>query len=1083
MNLNQNDQGKNPMRANIVLRVRELAWIGKHAQAISLASQELDKAELPLSQRMDLLNLRAESYGAEGKLPLAMTDAETMETLAQSEELSKSERQALAAQALCRKAIVQLRMGNMQSSIKTITAALDLARKSGQDPLAAKCLLTLGEVQVRLGQIETALKTGHEAIKAYDELGDPSGAGRSHWLTSLGYTNLGQTEKTYEAASRALKLCQQAGDQYGIGNALNMIYFTSKDIAESIKILHRATQAFKSAGYLDRLSIGTTNLGNVYETLGLYTHAHRLQIETVERSLRIGSKHQLAFTLINLATVEIKMGDIDAARRHLPKCLELAREVGDPLINAAVTKYRSDVAYGDGNYKAAIRYNRLALKILQENDLGNYGEYYVGLARNYLANGNPAAALKVTSRAIKKYQKQESVHDDTLSAQSIRWWHTKILIANGQIEKVNATLDSAYDFMLGSIKSVRDVGLRRNALNKVEANRELIQYWVQEGRKRRLPKERLNAYLNIESNTREPFARLTESSQRLNLLKSIPEIQTFLVDEATELCGGERVLLILEDGKKLIPAEAILPKGEAVDAVLASIKKHLASAHFTRTVQLVLPKKAGLSRIIAPLIAQDQIIGYLYADMDTIYGRFDDIDRDMLGMLANQAAVALDNAGLVAGLEKKVQERTAQLQESFNETGRLLKESRTLTDVGLDISSSLETGTVLNNIVRYAKDLLDGELSALFLPENNDTFRATAVAGKYSDELQNEPIHSGQGILGAIALSKAAEIVNDTNHDPRALTITGTETLPHEHMLAIPLLAKDEVKGLMAVWRTGKGREFTENELAFLQNLSLQAVIALKNSQLFAEAKEARRLAEQADRTKSAFLANMSHELRTPLNAIINFTELVTMETMGPVTEEQQEALGFSLSSSKHLLQLINDVLDISKIQAGKLSLFVEENVNLKTLIDETLAIIEPNLQKQADLYGYQAQLIRDVDRELPLITCDQRRIKQVLLNLLSNAVKFTEKGSITLSVKCKDENILCAVMDTGHGIPMELQTQIFEPFVQTLDGKKNAEGTGLGLPITKSLVESHGGQIWLESEPGQGSSFFFTLPFARRSN
>ncbi len=330
-------------------------------------------------------------------------------------------------------------------------------------------------------------------------------------------------------------------------------------------------------------------------------------------------------------------------------------------------------------------------------------------------------------------------------------------------------------------------------------------------------------------------------------------------------------------------------------------------------------------------------------------------------------------------------------------------------------------------------------------------------------------------------MSNTAEIVNQTHLDPRTVIVTGTEASLHEHLLATPLLVDKEAKGLMAVWRTGAGREFGEDELAFLQNLSHQVAIALKNAQLFSEAEEARQIAEQANRTKSAFLANMSHELRTPLNAIINFTELVSMETMGPVTDEQKEALGYSLGSSQHLLQLINDVLDISKIQAGKLSLFMEENVDLQALVNETLAVIEPSIQKQAELYEHRVKLIHDVDKDLPFVSCDQRRIKQVLLNLLSNAVKFTEKGSITLSAKRKGENILFVVMDTGKGIESELQAKIFEPFVQTLDGIKHAEGTGLGLPITKSLVESHGGTIWLESEVGEGSSFFFTLPINSR--
>ncbi|MEN9563231.1 MAG: hypothetical protein RIR73_1475, partial [Chloroflexota bacterium] len=517
--------------------------------------------------------------------------------------------------------------------------------------------------------------------------------------------------------------------------------------------------------------------------------------------------------------------------------------------------------------------------------------------------------------------------------------------------------------------------------------------------------------------------------------------------------------------------------GEEANKVLPSIKKHLASARLTRTVQLILPKKQGLSRIIAPLIAQNQVIGYLYADMDSIYGLFDGTDRDMLGMLANQAAVALDNAGLVTGLEQKVQERTAQLQESVQETERLLRESQTLASVGRDISSSLEVKVVLENIATQALSLFQGDLSAVFLPSGTGELKAIVAVGQYAQETLNDTIKIGAGVLGDIAQKKKAEIVNDAANDSRALAILGTELIPNENLLTVPLLSSNKLAGLMAVWRSGAGNEFTENELNFLTNLSRQAVIALKNAQLFSEAEEARHVAEQANRTKSAFLANMSHELRTPLNAIINFTELVSMGTMGPVNEEQLEALGYALGSSKHLMQLINDVLDISKIQSGKLALFQEKNVDLQKLVDETLAIIEPSLQKQAELYGHKVKLIRDVDKDLPLITCDQRRIKQVLLNLLSNAVKFTDHGSITLSLKRKDNQVFFAVMDTGAGIAYEQQAQVFEPFVQTLDGVKKAEGTGLGLPITKSLIEAHSGRIWLESEPGEGSAFFFTLP------
>jgi len=235
---------------------------------------------------------------------------------------------------------------------------------------------------------------------------------------------------------------------------------------------------------------------------------------------------------------------------------------------------------------------------------------------------------------------------------------------------------------------------------------------------------------------------------------------------------------------------------------------------------------------------------------------------------------------------------------------------------------------------------------------------------------------------------------------------------------------------------------------------------------------------KRTDLMKSQFLASMSHELRTPLNAIINFSQLIAMGVAGPITDEQKTMLETSLNSSRHLLQLINDVLDISKIQAGKLSLYIEEDVNLNEEINEVVGMAEPLLQKQNSQLEIPIQFIKDVDLDLPLTACDRRRIRQVLLNLLSNAIKFTDHGSITLSAKKKENEFIFAVMDTGPGILQEMQALIFEPFVQVTDDLKHTQGTGLGLPISRSLIEAHGGKLWVESQLGEGTTFFFSLPY-----
>ena len=273
-----------------------------------------------------------------------------------------------------------------------------------------------------------------------------------------------------------------------------------------------------------------------------------------------------------------------------------------------------------------------------------------------------------------------------------------------------------------------------------------------------------------------------------------------------------------------------------------------------------------------------------------------------------------------------------------------------------------------------------------------------------------------------------------------------------------------------------------EGEIAVLANSLTSMTSRLRDLiyNLESKVEERTRELERADLMKSQFLASMSHELRTPLNSIINFTQLIAMGVAGPVTEEQLTMLNTSLSSSKHLLQLINDVLDISKIQADKLNLYLEEDVNLDEEIREVVEMAEPLLQKHNATLEDPIQFIQDVDQNLPLAACDRRRFRQILLNLLSNAIKFTDRGSITLSAKKKDDEFIFAVMDTGHGIPQEMQARIFEPFVQGMDDINRSQGTGLGLPISRSLARAHGGDLWVESKVDEGSTFFFTLPFQR---
>ncbi|MBK8029165.1 MAG: HAMP domain-containing histidine kinase [Anaerolineae bacterium] len=238
------------------------------------------------------------------------------------------------------------------------------------------------------------------------------------------------------------------------------------------------------------------------------------------------------------------------------------------------------------------------------------------------------------------------------------------------------------------------------------------------------------------------------------------------------------------------------------------------------------------------------------------------------------------------------------------------------------------------------------------------------------------------------------------------------------------------------------------------------------------EAEQARKDVERANNVKSAFLASMSHELRTPLNAIINFSKFLKKGIPGPLTEEQDQLIGNIADSGQHLLNLINDVLDMSKIESGSLKLYIEPEVDMRD-------IIETALRYTGSMIGDKTvELQKELPETLPKLNGDRKRLLQILLNILSNAYKFTEQGHVKISARSENEKIVIAVSDTGPGIATEDYKDVFTAFKQTTSGlRQGGSGTGLGMPISQKLVEAHQGRIWFESVVGSGTTFFVELP------
>jgi signal transduction histidine kinase/HAMP domain-containing protein len=426
-----------------------------------------------------------------------------------------------------------------------------------------------------------------------------------------------------------------------------------------------------------------------------------------------------------------------------------------------------------------------------------------------------------------------------------------------------------------------------------------------------------------------------------------------------------------------------------------------------------------------------------------------------------------------ANLEQKVVERTRELSEA-------LQQLKALGEVSLAVSSTLNLETVLTAIVTRAVQLSGtaGGVVYEYVEARQEFY--PRVTHQMEEELfeavRGTPIRLGEAAIGRASVSRAPfqvpDIIDDHDYGATHLRPILVQ-LGYRSLLAVPLLREERIVGGLVIWRREPGK-FSAKVVNLLQTFATQSVMAIENARLFREVEEKGRELEAASKHKSQFLANMSHELRTPLNAILGYTELVLDNIYGDVSEKVRDVLTRLEQSGRHLLALINDVLDLSKIEAGQLNLSPSV-YSMQDVVQTVFTGVEPLAAEK------KLALKTTVAPDLPLGFGDERRLSQVFLNLVGNAIKFTEAGEVGVEVKAIDSAFLVEVSDTGPGIALSDQERIFEEFhqIDNTSARKKG-GTGLGLSISKRIVEMHGGRIWVESSPGKGSTFWFTLPFRR---
>ena len=473
------------------------------------------------------------------------------------------------------------------------------------------------------------------------------------------------------------------------------------------------------------------------------------------------------------------------------------------------------------------------------------------------------------------------------------------------------------------------------------------------------------------------------------------------------------------------------------------------------------------SLLSTPLLREGKGIGALQVSSPSV-GPFTDKQIELLKTFADQAVIAIENVRLF----KELKAKNADLTDA-------LEQQTATTEILRVISSSPTNVQPVFDAIAQSAARLCAATDAVIRVVEGDVARAVAHFGPVP--VPHEAIPLNAGTFSGRALIERRTIHIDNVHSP-AVQENFPETwafirgpsIRFRSILVAPLLREDSAIGTIDI-RSHEVRRFSDKQVELLQTFAAQAVIAIENVRLFKEIQEKSRQLEIANRHKSEFLANMSHELRTPLNAVIGFSEVLEQRMFGELNDKQAEYIDYIHTSGSHLLSLINDILDLSKVEAGRMELDLS-TFSVPLAIDNALTLV----RERATRHGL--TLESRLDPAVAEIEADERKIKQILLNLLSNAVKFTpEGGTITVAARSVDRMIEVSVTDTGIGIAPEDCEAVFEEFRQVgTHAEAKAQGTGLGLALAKKFIGLHGGTIWLKSAPGSGSTFSFTLPITQ---
>jgi GAF domain-containing protein len=583
---------------------------------------------------------------------------------------------------------------------------------------------------------------------------------------------------------------------------------------------------------------------------------------------------------------------------------------------------------------------------------------------------------------------------------------------------------------------------------------------------------------------RESLEQQTATSKVLEVISragfDLQAVFETVAESSVRLCGADRAFIHRFDGELLHMAAAFNATPEFTAFMAqnpirldrSSTAGRAALEHRTIHIHDVLadPEYSYGAKniekirtvIAVPILKGDELLGVMIIYHLDGVRPFTDTQIALVETFADQAAIAIVNVRLFA----EVQQRTEELSES-------LQQQIATADVLKVISrSAFDLQIVLQTLVESAARLCEADKATVTRQKGNVFYRAESYgfSAEFMDYVRNLPIEPERSTASGRALLEGRAIhIADVKADPE-YAFEGQKFDAYRTILSVPMLREGVPLGVLTLIRS-EARPFTDKQIDLVSTFADQAAIAIENVRLFDEIQDKSRQLEIASQHKSQFLANMSHELRTPLNAILGYTELMADGIYGELPEKTMGVLKRLESNGRHLLGLINDVLDLSKIEAGQLTLELSD-YSLEDIAQTVRSTLEPLAADKKLAFKI------EVAPKLPPGHGDGRRLTQVVINLVGNAIKFTDTGEVVIKATATDGSFHLSVCDTGPGISAANQAKLFQEFQQADNAvTRKKGGTGLGLAISKRIIEMHGGKIWVESQLGQGSTFAFTLP------